>query len=373
MPVRLICFFLALTALLFVAAPDASADGILPSVSARSAILVSVVDGKILFEKNAEERLPMASTTKIMTSLVALENAPQGSEVTVPREAVGIEGTSSYLVEGERFSLLDLIYAVMLSSANDAATAVAVHVGGTLENFVSMMNEKAASLGLSNTHFTNPHGLHDDDHYTTARELAALAACALKNETFRTIVSTKKYICGSRVFVNHNKMLATYDGAIGVKTGFTKKSGRCLVSAAERDGTTLIAVTLSDPDDWRDHTALLDFGFSHYKTIKFANAGDCFYIMPDMTGLRRQVRCVAAETVEKTVASGGEFYYLVECPRYFWGEIEDGRAVGSVKVTKNGSKVAEIPLVAEIIETKPKKSSFFSKIIDFLRKIFGNG
>ena len=372
MPVRLTSFFIAVLSAFFAvtAIPTAAAE-IIPSVSARSAVLISSVDEKILFEKNAEERLPMASTTKIMTAVVALENASPNETVTVPREAVGVEGSSAYLTEGERFSLSNMLHAVMLASANDAAVAVAWHVGGTVENFVSMMNEEAVSLGLNNTSFANPNGLDADGHYTTALDLARLTAYALKNESFRTIVSTKKYVCGSRVFVNHNKLLKTYDGAIGVKTGFTKKSGRCLVSAAERDGTTLIAVTLHAPDDWRDHAALLDFGFSHYKTVTFANAGDCFYAIPDMTGYGRKVRCVATAKIEKTITNGGELYYSVECPRYLWGNIENGQEIGRVIVTRSGKALAEIPLFAEVEETE--KSSFFGRIIEFFRKIFGNG
>ena len=371
MPVRLTSFFMAVLAAFFAVTALPTAAEIILSVSARSAALISAADGKILFEKNAGERLPMASTTKIMTAVVALENAPLDDVVTVPREAVGIEGSSAYLAEGERFLLSDLLYAVMLSSANDAAVAVARHVGGTVENFVSMMNEKAASLGLFDTSFANPNGLDADGHYTTALDLARLTAYALKNEIFRTIVSTQKYICGSRVFINHNKLLKTYDGAIGVKTGFTKKSGRCLVSAAERGGTTLVAVTLHDPDDWKDHAAMLDFGFAHYETVIFANAGDCFYAIPDMTGQGRQVRCVVTEKIEKTVTSGGELYYSIECPRYLWGKIEDGQEIGRVTVTRSGKVVAEIPLFAEVEETK--KSSLFGRIIEFFRKIFGNG
>ncbi|MBQ0124720.1 MAG: D-alanyl-D-alanine carboxypeptidase [Clostridiales bacterium] len=162
---------------------------------------------------------------------------------------------------------------MMLQSANDAAAAIAYEIAGGISEFAEMMNAKARELGLENTHFSNPHGLDDTDHYTTARDLAALARYALENETFARIVSTKKITIKmhggdtSRVLVNHNRLLRTYDDIIGVKTGYTKKCGRTLVSAAERDGVRLICVTLDDGDDWRDHRAMLDAGFDKYERV----------------------------------------------------------------------------------------------------------
>ena len=212
--------------------------GSLP-VSAESAILIEAKTGTALYEKKADERLPMASTTKIMTALVALELAPPETVVTVPREAVGTEGSSVYLFEGEQLTLEQLLYALLLASANDAAVAIACGTAGSVEAFAGKMNEKAASLGLRNTHFVNPHGLDDPDHYTSARDLAVIARAALEVPLIRKAVSTQKITIphnaedGVRLLVNHNKLLRTYDGAIGVKTGFTKRSGRCLVSAAE--------------------------------------------------------------------------------------------------------------------------------------------
>ncbi len=235
-----------------------------PSVSAKSAILVS--DGEVLYEKNADERLPMASTTKIMTCLIALERCDPDETVVVTKASCGIEGTSLYLRDGDTATVRDLVYAAMLRSANDAASALAVHVSWTEEEFCRLMNDKAKSLGMTSTHFDNPHGLPSEDHYTTARDFAALALYAMNNEEFRAVVSTTscsiKISGKSRALINHNRMLKSYEGADGVKTGYTKTAGRCLVSSAERGGVRLICVTLSDPDDWRDHTALLDYGFS---------------------------------------------------------------------------------------------------------------
>ena len=221
----------------------------LPSLSAASAILCDGVSGASLAEKNADARLPMASTTKIMTGLLAIERLSPDAEITVPPQAVGIEGSSVYLFAGERISVRTLLYALLLSSANDAAVALALTVSGSVEAFADLMNARGAELGLTNTRFLNPHGLPEDAHYTTARDLARLSCAALCNPLFAEIVATKRYTApqegtdGTRLFLNHNKLLRTYEGALGVKTGFTKKSGRCLVVAPRR-----VVACLCDPE-----------------------------------------------------------------------------------------------------------------------------
>ena len=240
-------------------------------LSAKSAVLYDPHSESFLYSKNADTRLPMASTTKIMTALVAIESASLEATVDISDDAIGTEGSSLYLKEGERMTMGDLLFGLMLRSANDAAAAIAYEISGSIEAFADKMNEKAESLGLTDTHFTNPHGLDDKEHYTTARELAIITGEALKNDTFLQIVSTKKQIITnsdgeSRLLINHNKLLNMYENTIGVKTGFTKKSGRCLVGAAERDGVRLITVTINAPDDWKDHIALFDYGFSKLKT-----------------------------------------------------------------------------------------------------------
>lgn len=250
-----------------------------PSVSAKSAVLVNANTGITLFSKNGDTVLPMASTTKIMTCIVAIEAGDLDRTIKISKEAIGIEGTSLYLCEGDVLTMRDLLYGMMLRSANDCAVAVALEIGDTVEGFASLMNEKAAQLELSSTHFTNPHGLPDKEHYTTAEDLARLAVFAMENEEFAQIVSTSEYridINGGETVKpvkNHNKMLRIYDGAIGVKTGFTKASGRCLVSAAERNGVRMVAVTLDAPSDWNDHTALLDLGFSEFSKIRCIDIG----------------------------------------------------------------------------------------------------
>ncbi len=269
---------------------SAAAEPHLPAfsepISAESAALCEASGRTLLVEKNADRRMPMASTTKIMTALVALEKAPLDRVVKIPKEAAGIEGSSVYLTAGDCYTIEMLLYALMLQSANDAAAAIAYAVGGSIEGFAALMNERAEELGLCNTHFANPHGLDDPAHYTTASDLALLAAEALDNPDFFTIVSTRKHTFTAtdggnpRLLVNHNKMLLLYEGAVGVKTGFTKKSGRCLVSAAKRDGMTLVAVTLDAPSDWGDHRTLLDFGFSHYENRCLAAAGEISITLP---------------------------------------------------------------------------------------------
>lgn len=238
--------------------------------SAQRYILVSADDFSVIDSANAYEQCEIASLTKIMTAIVALEICDElQREVTVSNEAIGVEGSSIYLKSGEVMTIEDLVWAVMLNSANDASVALAVACGGTVEDFVHLMNIKAKALCLENTHFENPNGLPSDNHYSCARDVALLSCYALSNDAFRKITSSyTHYIpyCGTengRQLVNHNKMLKLYDGCIGVKTGYTKSSGRCLVSAAEKDGVRLICVTLSDPNDWADHAALLDMGFEN--------------------------------------------------------------------------------------------------------------
>jgi len=241
-----------------------------PSTSAASAVLYDATSEQFLALSSPDVRRPMASTTKIMTALVVLEKCTLSEYVTVASEAVGVEGSSIYLFAGEQITVETLLYGLLLSSANDAAAALAIHTAGSIAAFADLMNERAAAMGLSDTHFANPHGLHDEAHYTTARELALIAAEAMKNEVFSKIVATKRYSApqigtdACRLFLNHNRLLRSYEDAVGVKTGYTRAGGRCLVSAARRDGLCLIAVSLNDGNDWRDHAALLDWGFAEY-------------------------------------------------------------------------------------------------------------
>ena len=233
-----------------------------PAISARCAIVMDADTGEVLYESRADEKSLIASTTKIMTGYLACRLVNLDAEIEIPPEAVGVEGSSLYLKAGERLTGEGLLYGMMLHSGNDAAAALAIAGAGSVPDFVACMNREAEALGLTNTCFANPHGLDDENNYSTARDLAVLTAAALQDENFRRVVSTRTITVGDRVLTNHNKLLWTCEGCIGVKTGYTVAAGRLLVSAVEREGRTLICVTIHDPDDWKDHKALYDWAFS---------------------------------------------------------------------------------------------------------------
>lgn len=255
--------------------PAVRAEGTVPGVSAASAVLMDADTGRVLYEKDSHTRRLIASTTKLMTALVALESGHGLEEtITVARSWTGAEGSSIYLRPGEEISLETLLYGMLLRSGNDAALAVAGCCGGTVEEFVSQMNRKARELGMTDSSFANPNGLNAEGHYSSAYDMALLGRACLENETLAKIVATKSVTLGTRTFTNHNKLLWRYEGCIGMKTGYTEKAGRTLVSAARRDGVTLICVTLSAPGDWADHAALFDFGFANYSSSPLARAGE---------------------------------------------------------------------------------------------------
>ncbi len=255
-------------------------------ISASSAITIEATTGISLYEKNADERRPMASTTKIMTALVAIENADINSIFTVSKKSINVDGSQLGLLEGDKISLSDLLYMLMLKSANDAAETIAENIAGSIEAFADMMNQKADEIGLSNTHFANPHGLPNDNHYTTARELALIAAEALKNETFAKIVHTQKAKLNYHglVIENSNRLLTAYEYTTGIKTGFTKAAGRCLVTSAQKDGVTLINVTLNDGNDWNDHKEMFNSGFARVGRYTLYDTGEYVAKAPVLNG-----------------------------------------------------------------------------------------
>ena len=263
------------------------------AISAEKAIVMDGVSGRVLFEKNPDQRSLIASTTKIMTALVVCEQCNVLDRMRIPEEAVGIEGSSMYLREGEVLTLQELLYGLMLSSGNDAAVALAIYCGGTVEGFAEMMNDRARSLGLTGTHFENPNGLDSPGHYSTARDLAVLTACAMENPIFAQTVSTKCVRIGDRFLRNHNKLLWRAEGAEGVKTGYTKAAGRILVSSASREGRRIIAVTLNDPDDWQDHEALLNRAFRDYSLRQIVKAGEPVGTLEVAGGERKRVTLLA--------------------------------------------------------------------------------
>lgn len=239
--------------------------------SSSGAVCIEWTSRKVLYGDGEHNKTFPASTTKILTALVVLENLQLNEKVTVPKQAVGIEGSSLYLKEGEVLTVEDLLYGMMLRSGNDAATTLAIAVSGNLTDFAKQMNEKARECGANNSNFVNPHGLHHPDHYTTAYDMALITAEAMKYSYFRTIVMSQKARIGegesTRVIANKNKMLYLYEGANGVKTGYTKNSGRCLVSSAKRNGMQLISVVLNHGDMWGDSMKLMDYGFDNFEMV----------------------------------------------------------------------------------------------------------
>ncbi|MBQ9746036.1 MAG: D-alanyl-D-alanine carboxypeptidase [Clostridia bacterium] len=338
-------------------------------ISALSAVLIEAESGDIIYEKDAHTRRGMASTTKIMTALCAIESMDTGALVTVPPEAVGVEGSSVYLKAGEKMTLEDLLYAMMLQSANDAAEAIAIAVSGSVEAFAELMNAKAAELGLCDTHFENPHGLDGAEHYTTAYELAKIAAHALKNETFARIVSTVKHTIPAsegtqaRTLVNHNRMLRQYEDIIGVKTGFTKKCGRTLVSAARRDGVTLVCVTLNDGNDWQDHRAMLDYGFGLYENVRLCEAGELCFTLPVAGSEVQSTACANKDGLCAVLRkTHGEITTKTELPRFIYAGQKREAPVGKVRFFCGGRELGSVPLyLKEEVPKKEGKKGFFGK------------
>lgn len=336
-----------------------------PNVSARSAIVIENSTGRVLYEKNAHERMPMASTTKIMTAICALENSQPDTLITVNDAAVGIEGSSIYLAKDEKITIRDLLYGMMLSSGNDAATALAYEVSGSVEEFAALMNKTAKSIGANSTNFVNACGLYEDEHYTTASDLALITAYGLKNSVFAEIVSTyqTKISNGTkdypRTLKNHNRLLRQYDGCIGVKTGYTKKCGRCLVSSAVRDGITITCVTLNAPDDWNDHTALLDYGFSRCAWVNVADEDDYCTSVKVSGGTQGDVAVnfkdplgfVSIDGVHDDVSVSYDFIPKLKAP------LNEGQSVGAASLYVSGTLCAKSELIcAQSVPLPPKKS-----------------
>lgn len=333
------------------------------NTSARASVLYNPDTQSFLYKNNESERLPMASTTKIMTALLSLEMLSPDDQVKIDKGAVGIEGSSIYLSEGDVIRAEDLIYSVLLQSANDAAAALAIHIAGSVEDFAELMNARASVLNLKDTSFSNPHGLDDEMHYTSAHDLAIMASEALKNQSFAQICSTKRYSFfigdSKRTINNHNKMLQLYEDAIGVKTGYTKKSGRCLVSAAKRNGISLIAVTLNAPDDWRDHRALLDFGFSNLTSYRISDICNLNY-RPKIINANYHELSTSFEDAVLVGLKNDKFTVQIDAPRYKAAPIKTGDQIGTIYVFKNNTLYSEIPIVSNegITPTENKRFSF---------------
>ncbi|MFR8125648.1 MAG: D-alanyl-D-alanine carboxypeptidase family protein [Acutalibacter sp.] len=338
--------------------PVARAAG--PEVSAQSAVVLTADTGAVLFEKDGHTPRPVASTTKIMTALLALEAAQEQGDplVDITQEMVAVEGSSMGLQAGDSISLTGLAAGMLLASGNDAANAAALYLDASLESFAARMNQRAAALGMEDTHFVTPSGLDGEDaqglaHLSTAYDMALLARAALEDQAFRQLCSSPSLAVEfaepvKRVtYTNHNKLLAQYQGCVGVKTGFTKEAGRCLVSAAERDGALLIAVTLNAPNDWQDHTALLDYGFSQVEPYQLAG-GDVRLTVPVVGSPEEAVSLRGSNGGEVTLplGQGAQVERVVRVPKFLYAPVEAGEQVGEICWYLEGQLLGSAPLTA---------------------------
>ncbi len=331
--------------------------------SARSAILIDAQSGQVLLSHNADEALPMASTTKVMTALMALEYGGLDETVTVGRNAYGVPGTSIYLGLGEKITLRDLLYGLMLASGNDAAVAIAEHIGGDTENFCRMMTLRAAELGCKETVFVNPNGLPVKGHHTTANDLALIAREAMKHELFRQIVSTQRASIPwegrsyPRVLTNKNKLLAQYEGATGIKTGYTKAAGRCLVFGARRNGMEVIGVVLNCGNWFEEAARLMELGFERYEGFTALSAGETVRVLPVKDGRQETVCIKAMETLYATVPKGDIPVLVYDLPDYVEAGRREGDVIGHAALMMGSQELACVPLVTA--ETLGKRDYAF--------------
>ena len=315
---------------------------------AASAVLMDAESGRVLYEQDAHRPRLIASTTKLLTALVAVEQAEDlDGTVTVQGEWLGSEGSSIYLKAGEEISLRGLLYGLLLQSGNDAAMVIACHVAGSPEGFAALMNRKAAELGMKDSSFANPSGLDDDHHYSTAYDMALLARACLENGTVAEICATKSITVGTRTFVNHNKLLRRYEGCVGMKTGFTEKAGRTLVSAATRAGQTLICVTLNDGDDWNDHAKLLDYGFSTFPRQVLCRQGQALGAVAVEGSLIPAVAAVTPGELGYPLTGAEQPVLEVELPQSAAAPLAPGAQLGTARWRLEGRVVAQMPLVSQ--------------------------
>ena len=325
------------------------------AISAEKAIVLDGKTGRVLYEKCADQKSLVASTTKIMTALIICQQCNVLDRMQIPKEAVGIEGSSMYLQEGEVLTLQELLYGLMLSSGNDAAVALAIYCGGTVEGFAQLMNDKARRLGMKNTHFANPHGLDAPDHYSTARDLALLAGYAMENPIFAKTVSTKAVTVGNRRLTNHNKLLWQVEGADGVKTGYTKAAGRILVSSASRQGRRLICVTINDGNDWADHKKLLEDGFSKFHQERIVEVGQRLGTLAVFGGEKEWVDVVSAEAFDYPLAQGERVTFVLSAKGLAYAPVVAGSDAGFAYICVDGKAVGKVAVSFEETIEQPAR------------------
>lgn len=351
----------------------------IPEVSAKACVLIEEKTGKILFEKNSSEKLPMASTTKIMTTLLCLESGDLDSQFVVDSESIKVEGSSMGLVEGDIVTKRTLCYGMLLPSGNDAANAVAVKLAGTQEKFADMMNSRAKEIGMTRTCFVTPSGLEGEGHGSSAYDMALLAREALRNQDFVDICSQSKAKVSfgnppyERWLVNTNKLLAMCDGVKGVKTGFTDEAGRCLVSACERNGLSLICVTLNDKNDWDDHIDLYDYGFSIIS--KFNIVSDDIYKVTVVGASEKNIPAKATDII--SIGDDGKtqnrISSIICIPPFVYADIEAGETIGYIKYYYDNIYIGCIPIKAMknanyLYEKNEEKNGIYERIKKFIFK-----
>lgn len=345
-------------------------------VSAKSAILIEMDSGRILYAKDAYTKRKIASITKIMTAIIAIESGKLKEEIKIREKHTNIEGSSIYLEKGEKITIEDLVYGLMLRSGNDAAVAIADHIGGSVEGFVYLMNEKAQELGMDDTHFANPHGLDDsDDHYSTAYDMAILTQYAMKNKTFQKIFGTKYYKSHSnsdekvRYWKNKHKLVTSlYKHATGGKTGYTKKARRTLVTTAEKNDMALIAVTLDAPNDWNDHIHMFEYAFKTYDRVLLVNEGKYPYVRDpfykNKLRIKKPVYYPLTNSERKQLQSHVTLYKPPTKDE--WAKRGVPEPVGRLHIQLDGETVASVPLFFDG-NPERKQPSFWKKIIGFLK------
>ncbi len=337
--------------------PKASAS--FPPISAGAAVVYDAASNRFIYKKNADTKLSIASITKIMTAIVAIEHLDVGQEVVIGREHMS-HGSSMYLKLGEKVTVEELLYGLMLMSGNDAALALASCAEGGLDGFVVLMNQKAKQLGMRNSSFSNPNGLDGEAHFSTAADMAVLTAYAMENPLFRQIVSTKSADVAGRYMTNHNRLLNTISGATGVKTGYTSKAGRCLVSSVMRDGREIIVVTINAPNDWEDHTTLYKRAFDDYKPVEVIRTDEPLVEIPLVAGEAMAIPVYAREEFKVAVTEGETVDTVIYLPRLVFAPVRAGERAGEVAVVLDGNQIARIGLYYSqgYGVTEPPLSSF---------------
>lgn len=369
---RLICLLAFICIIIFAASATLAAPGV--AVSASAAILMDYTTGEILYQKNANERRAPASTTKILTAIVAIEHGKPNQEIIASTKASKADGSSIWLSAGERHSLRDLLYGILLSSGNDASVAVAESLAGSESKFATWMTDKAKDLGANNSNFVNSNGLPEKEHYTTAHDLALITRYSLHNTLFEEIVKTKKKIIDwpghkwDRVMYNHNKLLWRYEYADGVKTGYTRQAGHCLVSSATKDNHRLIAVVLHSKDVYADSKELFNYGFSHFQLFTVVSPAERLGTVNVAEGVKEQVPVSTSQPINLLIPKGSESKLKInlDLPSSIEAPVEQAQPVGELKVQLGGELLEKYPLVT--VAPVPRKG-LWQRILEWFAEL----